>query len=152
MKRDLDLIRLIHLKVEDDYDCAELINLKIDGYSAKAIAYNSQLAFEAGYLSNCSVQYADNGVWTFSVGSLTWEGHDFLDRIRDDSRWGKIKKAARDRGGCLSLPRPLGRFLPQSLRRRSKVLRTRFSNNTVCNRLGSCPCVRSGMSEVSQVL
>lgn len=99
MKRDLDLIRLIHLKVEDDYDCAELINLKIDGYSAKAIAYNSQLAFEAGYLSNCSVQYADNGVWTFSVGSLTWEGHDFLDRIRDNSRWGKIKKAARDRGG-----------------------------------------------------
>lgn len=102
MKRDLDLIRLIHLKVEDDYDCAELINLKIDGYSAKAIAYNSQLAFEAGYLSNCSVQYADNGVWTFSVGSLTWEGHDFLDRIRDDSMWGKIKKAARDRGGAAS--------------------------------------------------
>ena len=100
MKRDLDLIRLIHLKVEDDYDCAELINLKIDGYSAKAIPYNSQLAFEAGYLSNCSVQYADNGVWTFSVGSLTWEGHDFLDRIRDDSRWGKIKKAARDRGAA----------------------------------------------------
>lgn len=36
MKRDLDLIRLIHLKVEDDYDCAELINLKIDGYSANS--------------------------------------------------------------------------------------------------------------------
>lgn len=98
MKRDMDLIWRILLKVEDDYDCANLINLKIDGYSAKAIAYNSQLAFEAGYLSNCSVQYADNGVWTFSVGSLTWEGHDFLDRIRDDSRWGKIKKAARDGG------------------------------------------------------
>ena len=98
MKRDMDLIWRILLKVEDDYDCANLINLKIDGYSAKAIAYNSQLAFEAGYLSNCSVQYADNGVWTFSVGSLTWEGHDCLDRIRDDSRWGKIKKAARDRG------------------------------------------------------
>ncbi|WP_071838054.1 DUF2513 domain-containing protein [Veillonella montpellierensis] len=23
----------------------------------------------------------------FSVGSLTWEGHDFLDTIREDTMW-----------------------------------------------------------------
>ncbi|MBX9026504.1 DUF2513 domain-containing protein [Collinsella sp. AM24-1] len=49
-------------------------------------------------LGHYSVQYADDEIWTFSVGSLSWKGHDFLDRIQDDSRWGKIKKAARDRG------------------------------------------------------
>lgn len=31
----------------DDYDCSAPINLKIDGYSAEAIAYTSKLAFEA---------------------------------------------------------------------------------------------------------
>lgn len=147
----MDLIRLILLKVEDDYSCTALMNLKIDGYSAEAIAYNCQLAFEAGYLRDCNVQYADDGVWAFSVGSLTWEGHDFLDRIRDDSSWGKIKKAAKDRGLPL-IAETVGTISSAIITGRLKVLRTRFSSNTACKRLGSCPCARSGMSEVSQVL
>lgn len=47
---------------KDDYGSVALVNLKIDGYCAKAIAYNSQLAFEAGYLSDRSVQYAVDDV------------------------------------------------------------------------------------------
>ncbi len=76
----------------EDYDRAVLINLKIDKYSIEAIAYNSQLAFEAGYLSDRSVQYADDDVWAFIIGSLTWEGHVFLDRIRHVRGGARLKR------------------------------------------------------------
>lgn len=39
---------------------------------------------------------ADNGLLCFWVGSLTWSGHDYLDKIRDDNLWGKVKHKAKD--------------------------------------------------------
>ena len=33
----------------------------------------------------------------FSVGSLTWEGHDFLDKIREDTTWNNVKKIIKDK-------------------------------------------------------
>ena len=31
-------------------------------------------------------------MYLFSVGRLTWEGHEFLDKIREDSIWEKTKE------------------------------------------------------------
>ena len=42
--------------------------------------------------------YADGGLYAFSVGPLTWDGNDFLDGIRDNSQWGKIKKFISEQG------------------------------------------------------
>lgn len=33
-----------------------------------------------------------NGKW---IGGITWKGHDFLDNIRDLSRWSRVKEKAR---------------------------------------------------------
>ncbi|WP_418884053.1 DUF2513 domain-containing protein [Campylobacter majalis] len=33
----------------------------------------------------------------FSVGSLTWERRDFLDKIREDTTWNNVKKIIKDK-------------------------------------------------------
>ncbi|WP_081658430.1 DUF2513 domain-containing protein [Veillonella montpellierensis] len=43
-----------------------------------------------------NVQYAINSLYFFSVGSLPWEGHDFLDTMREDTTWNTIKKIIND--------------------------------------------------------
>ena len=37
-------------------------------------------------------------LYAFEVGALTWEGHDFLDNIRNESTWNNIKKIISDKG------------------------------------------------------
>lgn len=98
MKRDMDLVRLILLKIEEDYVSTALYNLKIDGYDKETIAYHCKMLHEAGFVSDYGSHYADNALQSFGVGSLTWERNEFLDKIRDDSFWGKTKKEIKNRG------------------------------------------------------
>lgn len=98
MKRDMDLIRLILLEIEKEYVSTALINLKIDGYDQETIAYHCKILYEKGFVSNYSSQYADNMLYYFAVGALTWDGADYLDSIRDDSHWFKVKKTITDKG------------------------------------------------------
>lgn len=44
------------------------------------------------------MRYADDSVFFFSVGGLTWEGADYLDKVRDDSVWAKTKNLAAEKG------------------------------------------------------
>ena len=98
MKRDMDLVRLILLKIEEDYVSTALYDLKIDGYDKETIAYHCKILHEAGFVSDYGSHYADNALQSFGVGSLTWEGNEFLDKIRDDSFWGKTKDAIKKKG------------------------------------------------------
>lgn len=92
----MDLIRLILLKIEDEYKTDDIIEMKIDDYDRDTIIYHCQLLSEAGMISHCKTEHADGGVYLFWVGPLTWEGHDFLDSIRDNSRWNKVKETVKE--------------------------------------------------------
>lgn len=98
MKRDMDLVRLILLKIEEEYQVTAIYNLEIDGYCMESVAYHCQILHEAGLISAYNAQYADDQIWGFGVGSLTWEGHDFLDKIRDNSLWNKVKRTIAKKG------------------------------------------------------
>jgi len=37
-------------------------------------------------------------MYSFGVSSLTWEGHEFLDKIRDETIWSKTKDAISKKG------------------------------------------------------
>jgi len=37
-------------------------------------------------------------IYVFGVGSLTWDGNDFLEKIRDDSQWKKVKETITKKG------------------------------------------------------
>lgn len=111
----MDLVRVILLKIEEEHAGVGLANLEVEGYDRATIAYRCQLLEEAGLVSSCIVRYADDSVFFFSVGGLTWEGADYLDKVRDDSVWAKTKNLAAEKG-VRSLSKPLRRYRLQWFR------------------------------------
>lgn len=98
MKRDMDLARKILLKIEEEYVSTAIINLCIEGYDMEAVAYHCKILHEAGLVSDYGAQYGSDEIYVFGVGALTWEGNDYLDKIRDDSFWKKTKDAINQKG------------------------------------------------------
>ena len=98
MKRDMDLVRLILLEIEDKYRSTAIYDLAIDGYDTEMVAYHCKILYEAGLISDYKAQYADNEIYVFGVGSLTWDGNDLLEKIRDDSQWKKVKETITKKG------------------------------------------------------
>ncbi|MEL0344381.1 DUF2513 domain-containing protein [Streptococcus sp. 53] len=96
MKRNMDLCRLILFKIEDEYKSTALSHLQIDGYDIEIIAYHCDLLFEAGLIKSYKPTYASDKIYFFSVGALTWEGHDFLDKIRENTMWNRTKNRIKE--------------------------------------------------------
>ncbi|MBQ3295529.1 MAG: DUF2513 domain-containing protein [Erysipelotrichaceae bacterium] len=78
MKRDMELCRKILFAIEEQYVDSAIYNLQIKGYSPEEVSYNSGLLYEAGLIADYKSKNADNRLYAFAVGHLTWEGHDFL--------------------------------------------------------------------------
>lgn len=98
MKRDMELIRKILFKIEDTVDNVGKTNLQIEGYTKDQVAYHCSILYEGGYIHACKIQYVSNEIYSFSVGRLTWEGHEFLDKIREDTIWIKTKDTIAKKG------------------------------------------------------
>ena len=96
MKRNMDLCRLILFKIEDEYKSTALSHLQIDGYDIEIIAYHCDMLFEAGLIKSYKSTYASDKIYFFSVGALTWEGHDFLDKIRENTMWNRTKNRIKE--------------------------------------------------------
>ena len=91
MERNMDLCRLILFKIETEYRSTALYNLNIDGFDLDTVAYHCKILADAGLLDSYEPIYGDDRIYAFSVGSLTWAGHDFLDKIRENTMWDRIK-------------------------------------------------------------
>ena len=95
MKRDMDLIRELLLKIEalkirqGETLFFDVQGLQVQGYEPDEVAYNLELLFEAGFLKG------QGGADTFGIAGLTWNGHELLDDIRDPEIWRKTKERAK---------------------------------------------------------
>lgn len=98
MKLNMELIREILLLIEDEYVDVALYNIEIEGYDSKTIAYHCKILNNAGLIDDYAGDYGDGGLQYFGVGSLTWNGHNFLDKIRDDAIWDKTKLTIKEKG------------------------------------------------------
>ena len=98
MKRDMDLVREILLEIEEQYISTVIYDLEIEGYDMATVAYHCKILHEAGLISAYKAQYAGDDIWSFGVGSLTWEGNDYLDKVRDNSTWSKTKNIIKEKG------------------------------------------------------
>lgn len=98
MKRDMDLVRKILFEIEETVDNTVEYNLTIEGYTMEQVAYHCALLFEGGYIHNYKGQNGSGELYAFGVGRLTWEGHDFLDKIREDTIWNKTKDIIASKG------------------------------------------------------
>lgn len=97
MKLNNECVRDILLSVEEiplnSYaDENSILSFRhLQNYDAETITYAVLKLLEANYLNGTS-QYFFSGV-AFTVDSLTWEGHKFLDNIRDPKIWKETKRA-----------------------------------------------------------
>ena len=98
MKRDMELIRKILFKIEEDYVGTALSNLSIEEFDRNTVAYHCKLLNEAGFIDDYKANYANGQIWRFTVGGLTWNGYDYLDKIRQDTIWNKTKEIITKKG------------------------------------------------------
>ena len=107
MKRDMDLIRQLLLRIEAQrlgvggaVDqvlslSASKPPLRLEGEDPDDVHYNMRLLAEAGYLDMTRTQFTGG----FNIRGLTWAGHDFLDSVRDEEVWRRTKDGVLKAGG-----------------------------------------------------
>lgn len=91
MKRDWDTIRDILFRTEELAPNKALSLQDFKQNRAHEIAYHVLLLHEAGLIHASIYASFDTGPTDFRISSLTWQGHEFLDAIRNESVWNKIK-------------------------------------------------------------
>ena len=101
MKRDMELIRAILIKVEKlPYD-AGFHDISVEGYSEEEINYYVLLAHEAGLIDAADLTTMDGVCW--KPKRLTYQGHEFLDSARSDTVWNKAKEKLLTTTGTITL-------------------------------------------------
>lgn len=95
MKRDMELIRKLLFLIEEHDDPHKELKIPSDIDKQFAV-YHLKLLEQAGYTEN-NIKYADNQpLWIYS--SLTWDGHEFLDSVKNDTVWEKVKEGIKSKG------------------------------------------------------
>lgn len=87
-----DCVRKTLLYLENNLMLDSFIStqdMTIDNYSKEDIVYTIKMLKNAGYINAQFCGYDDQQI--YYVSSLTWNGHQFLDNIRDNTVWKKTK-------------------------------------------------------------
>ncbi|HUU97323.1 MAG TPA: DUF2513 domain-containing protein [Phycisphaerae bacterium] len=92
MKRDLELVRKLLIFFEDKPDGAHVEVPPIEGYSELQIKYHLVLMHEAAFLRCERILSSTDPQRVIYVipFELTWQGHEFLQSVKDDTLWRKL--------------------------------------------------------------
>lgn len=104
MKLDLDCVRDLLIYVEQ-FDCLDEelkwqyldIEEIFEEFPHKGKYSNKQIVYTILKLSEAEIitethQSAGDGIYYLAITSLTYFGHEYLEKIRDEERWKKVKK------------------------------------------------------------
>jgi len=100
MVRNWDTVRAILLKLEAVETAHTTLTLdQVDGIDPQEVGYHMMLLNEAGLIEAKILKSSsgDGAIATALARRLTWQGHEFLDKIRDPSMWGKIKAKVKEK-------------------------------------------------------
>ena len=101
MRCDMDLIRAILLNTESSSS-----DSSVDGFSEDELKYHQALAIEADLLKGNILVDLDEDTEIPSavhIQALTWAGHDFIDAIREDTKWMKVKNYLTEAGKQITI-------------------------------------------------
>ncbi|HHQ4567454.1 TPA: DUF2513 domain-containing protein [Aeromonas hydrophila] len=109
MKRDWDLIRLILTKLEEKqlgpYNLSLFHFNAHDRIKAHELSYNARLLLEKGLVEGRiqPLNLFTSSAPDFFLVRLTWEGHELLDAIRNETVWAKTKETFASKGLDITL-------------------------------------------------
>ena len=106
MKRDLDLIRVIMLTLEEkmeysqNFQSNKLIEaINDETASMDKLAYHIGLLLESNFIKAIEYKHQSGEPTDYLINNITSKGQDFIDTIRQDTTWNKIKERAYNLGG-----------------------------------------------------
>ena len=102
MKRDLELVRAILLAMEQHPHGFAPDRFTIAGYDQDTIGHHIWLMAQGDLLMAHVVTCQGDASPRALPEAITWAGHEFLDAVRHDTVWLKLKAEMKDKG--LSLP------------------------------------------------
>ena len=101
MKRDMNLIRQLLAYVEEQPAGTIIQQVTVpDGTDGSTVGEHIDLMIERGLIDG---NVYDVNAPVFLIQRLTWEGHDFLQAVQNDTVWKKILGKAKDLGGSMTL-------------------------------------------------
>jgi hypothetical protein len=102
MKRDIELIRAILLKSEEQPPDKLLYstNIHVEGFDSATIDGHILLLEEAGLIEVQKAQTANDS--PYSIKRLTWDGHDFVSNAKNPSVWKKFRTTLKEKGGTVA--------------------------------------------------
>lgn len=101
MKRDMDLIRGLMLKLEA-LPSGRIVLINADDVAIQIEGHSPDEAFyHLGLIKNASFIHSTGSgrMGSIEFAGLTWAGHDFLDSVRSPDVWDKTKAVAAAAGG-----------------------------------------------------
>lgn len=106
LKLNSDCVRDLLLYLEENLNFNNMVTintLKLSNYSSDDLIYTSQKLIEADFIE-CTISKVINSRYPIiKVKSITYNGHQFLDSIRDNSIWKDAKNKA-SKLASVSLP------------------------------------------------
>lgn len=96
MKLNQDCIRSVLLYLEETLDIVSFVqneDIQIEGFTKDEIDYSLIKLIEANFIDGKLTIYI-GGEYDVDIRSITWNGHKFLDNIRDNGVWSETKKVA----------------------------------------------------------
>ena len=105
MKRNLDLIRFILLKVEESPEYNISLSSISEGspYNLGDANYNTMLRLDAGFLKVAGFNSRKDNVSDWNIVRMTNKGHDYLDAVRSPSVWKETKERIKEKAVDLTL-------------------------------------------------
>ncbi|WLF84848.1 DUF2513 domain-containing protein [Moraxella sp. ZY210820] len=103
MTRNWDLIRqiLIHIEQLPDFETPVFAN-HFNGYDEQTVNYHLWLLIQSGLIVGvCNSDTPKAGLFCKAC-CLTWQGHEFLASVQQDTIWHKIKTMAKEQSLTLS--------------------------------------------------
>ena len=104
MKLNLDCVRSTMLAIEN-FSFGEECRMnqlmekpELEGFLENDVEYTCLKLLEAGYIDADTIQVLRSPERIVCVSDLTFQGHEFLNTIRSDSNWGKVKNTAKQAG------------------------------------------------------
>ena len=95
----MELVREILLQTEASPYVKGVAELNIEGHSEDEVSYHVKIMAEAGLVS--AIDFSTGMTFCWRPSALTWQGHEFLDAIRNDTVWSKTKEIIKDKGGAI---------------------------------------------------
>lgn len=102
MKRDMELIRAILLNVQARADL-EPRSVQIDGADPMTVGRHVEMLHAVGFLEGYDASHIESPIPTILVTDLSWEGHEFIAALQNDTVWSQIKSMAAGEMGKLPL-------------------------------------------------